>query len=593
MTAINGIIPEDIGASSLRAPLRPRTASPPTVPSKQIRRKSAFLLHSDSSDDLLSSHDSIFEALYFSADNSDESGNRVELINLPPRARGKEREVNDENSRGTASSADTYDVDEVEFRYGHGTVLDTITEQKSCATIRTLAHTKSADNMPKIPFLDHWDNFVVARGPLRKMSFSLDDLNLIKRSYHEACAMIEREAHKPLPVHEIYAQPKVPIHAPLDRPPTPPGMPSWTVAQTLHARSQPAAQPVTPNRFQRFFGLPAYEFPFSSRVAPMIPSRVSSAPVQGRLAPRFRPPRSAYGAIDRHPFMTAPFAPIAKTDAAVHPVAIIPSGSPNIAILETRPPQRTGKRKLSKRVRFTPSATARDSEMVSLQNAMESTRDSAMHPMLAAPTIPQTQSEQRLCPHQKSRLAKLKYLQQQNSLNHQASAPPSNEYHAPSTPSPSPLMEPIPFTQSDVTTHSSELTPSSRRSSLDGSFGIIDIEPNLGTRIVSISSTVHLMSGGLHSDTELNPATTVSPLEEKQSSCWKCKVNTVISKVDQWFMDTTDCLCFGYGFDTDDDYSVQYGGTNAAGMRGSSGTAMSRDFRGSRMVILRQTPVVM
>jgi hypothetical protein len=572
MAMISGIIPEDIRVSSFRSPLRPRNASPPTVPSKQVRRKSTFLLHTDSSDDLPSSHDSIFEALYFSANNSDESGNGVELINLPPRARGKGREVNDENNRGASPSANTYNVDEVEFRYGHGTVLDTITEQKSCATIRTLAHTKSADNMPKIPFLDHRDSFVVARGPRRKLSFSLDDLNLIKGSYHEACAMIEREAHKPLPVHEIYAEPKVPIHAPLNRPPTPPGMPSWTAAQIMHAQSQPATQPVTQSPFQRFFGLPASELTFSSRVAPMIPSRVSSAPVRGRLAPRFRPPRSAYGAIDQHPFVTAPFAPIAKADTAVHPVAVVPSGSPNVAISETRHPKRTGKRRLSKRVRFTPSATARDSEMVSLQNAMESTRDSAVHPMLDVPAISQTQSEQHHCPHQKSRLVKLKYLQQQNSLNHQTSYPPSNEYHSPSAPSPSPSMEPTPFTQPDMTTHPSELTPSSRRSSLDGSFGIIDFEPNLGTRIVSISSTVHLMSGGLQTDIE-TPETTVSPLEGKQSSCWKCKVNTVISKVDQWFMDSTDCLCFGCGFDLDDDMSVQYGGSDAADMRGSGGTA--------------------
>jgi hypothetical protein len=592
MAMISGIIPEDIGVSSLRAPLRPRTASPPTVPSKQVRRKSTFLLHTDSSDDLPSPHDSIFEAFYFSA-NSDESGNRVELINLEPRNRGHGGEVNDENNRGASSSANTYDIDEVEFRYGHGTVLDTITEQKSCATIRTLAHTKSADNMPKIPFLEHRDSFVVARGPRRKMSFSLDDLNLIKRSYHEACAMIEREAHKPLPVHEIYAQPKVPINAPLNRPPTPPGMPSWTAAQIVHAQSQPATQPVTQNRFQRFFGLPASEFPFSSRVSPAVPSRVSSAPVRGRLAPRFRPPRSAYEAIDQHPFVTAPFAPIVKAGAAVHPVAIVPSGSPSVAILETRAPKRTGKRKLSKRVRFTPSATARDSEMISLQNAIESTRDSAVHPMLEAPAISQTRSEQQQCPHQKSRLAKLKYLQQQNPLNHQASDPPNNQYHAPPSPSPSPSRGPTPFTQPTVIRHPSELTPSSRRSSLDGSFGVIDIEPNLGTRIVSISSTIPLMSGGLQADIELNPETTVSPLEEKQSSCWRCKFNTVVSKVDQWFMDSTDCLCFGCGFELDDDLSMQYGGSDAAGMRGSGGTATTRDLRGPRMVIPGQTPVVM
>jgi hypothetical protein len=132
MAVTTGIVPEGTGVSSWRAPLRPRIASPLPVPSKQVRRKSSFIFHTDSSDDLPNSHDSIFEALYFSAANSDESGNRVELVDLPPKTQGKGGEVNNENNRGTSTSAITYAIDDVEFLYGHGTVLQTITEQKSC-----------------------------------------------------------------------------------------------------------------------------------------------------------------------------------------------------------------------------------------------------------------------------------------------------------------------------------------------------------------------------------------------------------------------------------------------------------------------------
>ena len=87
-------------------------------------------------------------------------------------------------------------VRDEEFRYGRGTVLDTIAEKHSNGTIRSLARPRSADNVCNIPFLAHRDSFIVTKSPRRKHSFSVDDVQLINRSYHEMC-------------HEIYASPKV------------------------------------------------------------------------------------------------------------------------------------------------------------------------------------------------------------------------------------------------------------------------------------------------------------------------------------------------------------------------------------------------
>ena len=95
----------------------------------------------------------------------------------------------------TISSAENEPVvQKAGFRYGHGTVLDTISEQKSVATLRTLYRPKSADDVKSIRFMGHRDSLLVTATPRRKWSHSLDDLHLVE--YHELC-------------HEIYASPKV------------------------------------------------------------------------------------------------------------------------------------------------------------------------------------------------------------------------------------------------------------------------------------------------------------------------------------------------------------------------------------------------
>ena len=152
----------------------------------QVRHKSPFIRHIDSSEDCPSPHDSIYEAYHIT--NSDESSNQIEQsIPMVHLFTTDTQPANNENLQSPPDA---------EFRYGRGTVLDTITEKNSTGTIRSLAYPRSADNVHNIPFLAHRDSYVVTKRPRRKQAFSMDDIQLIKKSYHEVC-------------HEIYASPKV------------------------------------------------------------------------------------------------------------------------------------------------------------------------------------------------------------------------------------------------------------------------------------------------------------------------------------------------------------------------------------------------
>lgn len=548
MSTNPAVQPNGMERSSPRTPLR--AISPPTQ--KQVRRrKSSSVLRGDSSEDCPSPHDSIFEAYCFSAGNCEGSSHKIELVSISqhnPGAANSPASI-DENSRQLIAPADTLSVADVEFRYGRGTVLETITEQKSSNTMRTLARARSADDIPKVPFLNHCDSFEVAKSPRRKQSFSVDDLALIQRNYHEACAMIERETRKPLPVHEIYAQPKNPIHPPVYRPPTPPGMPSWTAAQTLPRPTRGSNNaPGVQNRLQRFLNLPASGITFSSRV----PQRTVSAPLPSRIAPRFRPPRSAYGLIDRHPFVTAPVAKALQIPPSVPPTAAASSGIQ----IGTRLPKPTGKRKLDKRVRFTPSATARDSEIVSLQTAIMTTSASAMHPL--APVQVTSDVAHGLpnirCPHRKGRREALRILR--NSLNHDSTAPSCTEYLPLSDQSPprsTPSLVPQASTPVLSPVYPASLPPSRHASLTTVDTGILNSQ---SSRATSFSSTAHLL-GGAHGSPSPTPSSSnlngvVSRALPKEPWCWKCGIEKGINKIDHWWMQSASCMCitcFGVGID--------------------------------------------
>lgn len=573
-----------------RQPLLPRNLSPPTIPVRRIRRKTSFVLRSDSDDDIFSSHESIFEASCLSG-SSDENCNGIALATLPENKPPTVGRKNDENARegvthSTFNSSTLTSVQEIEFRYGHGTVLGPIKEQTSYTTIGSLARSKSVNDMAKFPFLHHRDSFTVAKSPRRKQSFSLDDLANIQKSYHDACAIIEGASVTSLAIHEVYAEPKAPLHAPLQRPSTPPGMPSWTEGQNVTPRPRQSAP--QQSRFQRFLGLPASLTRSSraSRPCPNNGTRSVSAPV-GRRVPLFRPPRSVYGHIVQHPFNSAPVAAVQQQTTNV-------SRSQNAS--RSRKQQRLGQQ-----VRFTPSATARDSEMNALRNAIESTSNSALHPMAMSPILMEARSNAPQlpstikCPHKKGCKADLECLN--HGTNSQNTTPANAENVSSLSPT---RLNPANI----ITPTSSPSRPnsvaSSRRVSIGAEFGVMGESSN---RPVSVSSTTQLLAGTIPSPLTAMPGSPdpsrgssrrvssakSANIKTEHSRCWKCHFEKACEKLDQWWERSGNVFCFiCCGFEADEDMGMHHG-SNGRTFHGFDGTS---GLVGPRRVVQNLTPAV-
>ncbi|KAF7961123.1 hypothetical protein EAE96_000790 [Botrytis aclada] len=455
MDIITVVHPNPSSPTGSRNPLLPRTTSPQQMWANNIRCKGSFIraVPDSSEESPLSSDNSIFEAFLFSNSNSEDSVHKSDTLTRYKQAAREVSPPHDENMKQTSISTQPDTRTTTEFLYGHGTVLDTITEQKSYGTMRSVTRTKSADDISTIrsttgtksadgistsPLLGHRDSFTIAKNrPRHKQSFSLDDIWCIKDSYHEACAMIDQAARRRLSIHEVYAKPKEPLLAPPERPDTPPGCPSWTEAQRPGPR-----QHLVPHhtRLQRLLRMPSSGLTLSPTPArSFFTGRVVSAPGLTRLPPRFRAPRSVYAAIDTHPFSNAPVhkidpetsieapRPIVAPILSHHPrTSSLPSATPLTSANSSAKGKGKGKAK-SKFVRFTPSATARDSEILNLQHAIEATSSTALHPLVDHNydfhSVPIKMPK---CPHRKGR------KQAMNEVN-QRFNPPVNTYQAPIT----------------------------------------------------------------------------------------------------------------------------------------------------------------
>jgi len=140
----------------------------------------------------------------------------------------------------------------------------------------------------------------------------VDELVFVKRSYHEACALIERTNKGSYHVHDVYAEPRTPIPPPIEWPPIPPGRSSWTTTQyePVENATQPQHWAVagTQIRLQSFLSIR----PSPIELSPGIPipialrhcnqsnlvgagGRTASNPLPARVALRFRPARSGHG----------------------------------------------------------------------------------------------------------------------------------------------------------------------------------------------------------------------------------------------------------------------------------------------------------
>jgi hypothetical protein len=545
---------ENDGSPS-RLPLLPRTISPNSVKTRKVRRKDSFILLSDSTDDHFSPHGSIYDAQYVSA--SEENIEKLDGIVASMPESPSSLRVIDENVKIGDTRIPSITIPDTQFLYGNGTMLDTITEQRSSLTMRSLARPKSLDQLGQMKSLTHSDSFELSKVPRRMQSLSLDDLALIKLSYHGACNRIESKRRSLAAseskyyspgssIHEIYTQPRVPIHAPIVRPSTPPGMPSWTAGQALgHA---PHTADRQGNAIQRFFGLAgSTSIPSSSN--PPLPYGPT-----GRPPPRFRPPRSSYAQISQHPFTRAP---IARSSDQETP---------------------TGKRKMMQRVRFTPSATARDSEQNNIRNEILAASNSAGNRNESMQVVPRAQSQRR-CPHRSGRRATMKSLNRglYNPFSRRGSRergemelPYSNIRHnTPATPS-------------------NNLGSSLQAGSIASARPSSEINPVVADGIAGNallnSSTDHLMTGA-------NPES-----QPKAAWCWKCSIDKVVMKLDKFWYNGAACLCFVCcGFDIDEDSNRERGracGIPPAGFRyldGSGGYEDQETYLAPRRVVVDRT----
>jgi len=287
-------------------------------------------------------HGSIYEAYHVSNTNSEETANDSNLESwltatvhglsrAPPKVGHTIQDVipieahpGVENKLPLLPPSETFAVDDINFRYGKGTMLSTITEKKSTGTMVTID--LKASSLP-------------SKNPRRKKSFSTGDVPPIGVSYQEVLAMIENQTK---PIKEIYAEPKSPLTGPPIRASTPPGVPSWDQHQRSGTHNI-RAQASRPNLLQRLFAGPPSIQLVSSRNA------TESTPRTDPAMSRFRPPRSAYGPMSQHPFHRAPVEkPSAVSNHALCTASIAPPIGSGTRQINYRTPDRSRLVEISK-----------------------------------------------------------------------------------------------------------------------------------------------------------------------------------------------------------------------------------------------------
>lgn len=419
--------------ANIRSPLVPHTNTKlVTITAKsaqKVSRKSSFARRLDSSESIPSSHGSIFAAEYVSPHASEDGGFKIEKWQpIGSSARPLSTEEQPPPLLGVDENSDVVlPVGNTPILYGHGTALTTIIEQKSSmatirtistpSPVRTLTRPRSTSDLSSSSASASLQKQLSKTSPIRGEfsisgmihrlgSFSDEDIGTIKLSWPEGYDPI---AHKPKEAtkssvdrgpsetqetafREIYAQPLSPIQPPIERPATPPGMPSWTAAQQQRRPRAVSSTPARTGSFhratvrvQRFFGYEPLRRA-SNRASgsaqghglcgpwDMVPSRrrcvsVPNTAVSG--APRFRPPRSGHGvtSLELHPFARAePRSTTTRTQEATTTARRISSAPATTGgsrssrrssePVPARPVKQKGKRKPGQRVRFTSSTAA-------------------------------------------------------------------------------------------------------------------------------------------------------------------------------------------------------------------------------------------
>lgn len=518
----------DVSPAGIRLPLQARTNSPDssfkiTTQTKKprthaIRRTESFIRGPvDSSESFPSSQDSIYLAHYSSKSASGESDQQG-----PPHLSAIGPSISEQEN--AIIGLDTL-LENNPIRYGYGTVLTTITEQKSCTTMRSSMKTRSIDGLSAaaVSLLSRSSQDskdLLKNKARRKQSFSLDDLAFIKASYHEACRNIVEctgvDSPDPGSIHEVYASPRRPDFAPPARPSTPPGMPSWNSAQVSRPRasSLSTAPAIATNRLSRWLLRDNTEQSTHSTRIPVIATGARSQRTNSNMpayrAPRFRGVRSAYGTLDGHPFNHAP---VATSDAVTgnyctgtkasigvgNELAARPAiGVSPSQLRSSRIPLPQGhtsrhSRLQSQRVHISPSAHGDAIDSRTMQNvlATNATDDRTTTP----------DGLEYLCPHKR---AKAIVAARARNLNVPGSSPPSNRYH--------PLgVSSSPFRSSNGAIVNNQQPPTPK--------------------------AVGCLPGACI------PFPSRSELEEREYKCWRCHLSTSFSELNHLWGHSIGVLC--------------------------------------------------
>ena len=200
------------------------------IPAKSLRRKiSTRALHPliDSSESLPSSHSSIFEALYCSPSSEYVGGRELRQNTfVTGGSRSNGASSNSDNRLDEPNTLETPPIRSIH----HPTPLETITEQNSIATLRPQL-SFSIRRKPSLPSLSvKQGSTLVSCGAIsarRKLSFSLDDLTVVRRDSRlfKNSSSTSSVAHSSAQPNTRY--PTIPKENPPTRIPTPPGLPTF------------------------------------------------------------------------------------------------------------------------------------------------------------------------------------------------------------------------------------------------------------------------------------------------------------------------------------------------------------------------------
>lgn len=296
-----------------RSPLTTRTNSPPPrTPSpafttakstqpRQLRRQVSFRTfhpNADSSETDPSEHSSIFEALYLPP-----GFEKFPDLNVARASGGRSSSSSDGNGNAPMLERTASPITAARNMW-IGTQLDTITEQKSIATLRasnSLSRMGSRDDNLKPAQKLSAASLRVQAG--HKQSFSLDDLPLRRKEQIKS----SDETNASLPhIQGDYTHPNEPIQDPPHRMPTPPGLPSFGTREAHNYRIE------TPFRLRDFFSRSTSTTQTDGLPRGIVARGPDGAVVRGR----WRATQSGYNgsvgstALTVHPFHNAP---IAKT----------------------------------------------------------------------------------------------------------------------------------------------------------------------------------------------------------------------------------------------------------------------------------------